>query len=137
VFPAATDFTVTLERSEVMTFAQPITHIYHNLFIKNPTEAYNFKAYTDPLHDISWIVLIIFCVCTPPVVFLTTRLITKAVLTSIIFLINSILFRYGETDPVYHEFTLGKSYVFSIGTLLIRGWSDVPKTTASRCAFIW
>jgi hypothetical protein len=46
-------------------------------------------------------------------------------------------FRYGETDPAYYEFTLGKAYVFSIGTLLMRGWSDVPKTAASRCAFIW
>ena len=33
-FTAATDFTVTMERSAVMTFAEPITQIYHSLFIK-------------------------------------------------------------------------------------------------------
>jgi hypothetical protein len=81
-----------MERAAVMSFAQPITQIYHSLFIKNPTEALNFKAYMDPLHYLSWIVLFTFCVCTPPIVFLTTRLIAKHVLTSIIFIINSILF---------------------------------------------
>jgi hypothetical protein len=131
---AVTDFTVTMERSAVMTFAHPITESYHSLFIKNPSEAYNLNAYTDPLHYLSWIVIITFCVCTPPVIFLTTRLL---LITSMISFINSILFRYGETDPHYLEFTLAKSYVFSIGTLLMRCWSDVPKTAASRCAFIW
>jgi hypothetical protein len=122
-----------MERSAVMTFAHPITQSYHSLFIKNPTEAYNLNAYTDPLHYLSWIVVFIFCVCTPPVIFLTTRLL---LIISMISFINSILFRFGETDPPFHEFTLAKSYVFSLGTLVMRGWSDVPKMAASRCAFI-
>jgi ABC-type amino acid transport substrate-binding protein len=34
---AVTDFTVTMARSSVITFAQPITQIHHRLFIKNPS----------------------------------------------------------------------------------------------------
>ncbi len=33
---AATDFTITKERSEVIDFAEPIVQIYHSFFIKNP-----------------------------------------------------------------------------------------------------
>jgi hypothetical protein len=35
---ATAPFTVTEERSVVMTFASPITEIYHTLFIKNPAK---------------------------------------------------------------------------------------------------
>ena len=50
VFSAVTDFTVTRARSKVMSFAQPITKIYHSFFIKNPSGALNYKAYIEPMH---------------------------------------------------------------------------------------
>ena len=70
---APTDFTVTQERSAVMTFANPITQIYHALFIKNPTETYNYTAYTEPMHWIAWVGLLVFIALVPPLLFLTTR----------------------------------------------------------------
>ena len=59
---AVTDFTVTKERSEVMTFAQPILDIYHSLFIKNPEGSMNFNSYTAPLTDLAWMFVGIFVV---------------------------------------------------------------------------
>ncbi len=44
--------------------------------------------------------------------------------------------RFGETDPNYHEFTYGKTNVFVVSTLTMRGWSCSPSTSASRTAFI-
>ena len=70
---AATDFTVTMERSAVMTFANPITQIYHSLFIKNPTETYNYTAYTEPMHWLSWVILLVFIAVVPPFLFLNAR----------------------------------------------------------------
>jgi hypothetical protein len=70
---AVTDFTVTMGRSTVITFAQPITQIYHSLFIKNPTGSYNMKAYVEPFHYLSWVFLGIFCLVVSPILFLTTR----------------------------------------------------------------
>ena len=70
---AATDFTVTQERSAVMTFASPITQIYHSLFIKNPTETFNYMAYIEPLHYLSWVFVGVFCTVTPPAIFLTAK----------------------------------------------------------------
>ena len=70
---APTDFTVTQERSAVMTFANPITQIYHALFIKNPTETFNYTAYTEPMHWIAWVGLLAFIAVVPPLLFLTTK----------------------------------------------------------------
>ena len=60
--PAVTDFTVTKERSEVMTFAQPILDIYHSLFIKNPEGSINFSSYAAPLTDLAWMSIGIFVI---------------------------------------------------------------------------
>ena len=43
-----------------MSFAQPITQIYHSLFIKNPSGALNYKAYIEPMHYLAWISVILF-----------------------------------------------------------------------------
>ena len=72
---APTDFTVTQERSAVITFAIPITQIYHSLFIKNPAETFNFMAYLEPMHWSSWIGIFVFIIVVPPLLFLTVRLV--------------------------------------------------------------
>ena len=72
-----TDFTVTRARSKVMSFAQPITQIYHSLFIKNPSGALNYMAYIEPMHYLAWISVIIFCLCTPPFLYMTARYVSK------------------------------------------------------------
>ena len=71
---AVTDFTVTIERSAVMTFATPIIQIYHVLFIKNPAETLNFMSYIEPMHWSSWIGIFVFIIVVPPLLFLTVRL---------------------------------------------------------------
>ena len=59
---AVTEFTVTKERSQVMTFAQPILDIYHSLFIKNPEDIMNLNSYVAPLTDMAWMSIAIFVV---------------------------------------------------------------------------
>ena len=73
IISATTDFTVTLERSAVMTFANPITQIYHSLFIKNPTGTFNYMAYIEPLHYKGWIMIAVFAILTPPFLHITTQ----------------------------------------------------------------
>ena len=70
---AATDFTVTQERSEVMTFAQPITQIYHSLFIKNPAGRPHYTAYTESFHKFSWMVLLLGLIITPPFLYVAVK----------------------------------------------------------------
>ena len=78
-FSAVTDFTVTRARSKVMSFAQPITQIYHSLFIKNPSGALNYKAYIEPMHYLAWISVILFCLFTPPFLYMTARFVSNFV----------------------------------------------------------
>ena len=70
---ATTDFTVTEERSAVMTFAVPITEIYHTLFIKNPAEKFNLLAYIEPMHFFAWVGLFVLLSTVPPLLFLAIR----------------------------------------------------------------
>ena len=70
---ATTDFTITHERSMVMTFATPITQIYHALFIKNPAETFNYMAYIEPMDWLSWVGIFVMIVTVPPLLFMTAR----------------------------------------------------------------
>ena len=70
---AAAPFTVTQDRSVVMTFASPITQIYHALFIKNPAERFNLMAYIEPMHWLAWVGLFIVLATAPPLLYLAIR----------------------------------------------------------------
>ena len=69
----ATDFTVTQARSEVISFALPITQIYHRLFIQNPSGTFNYLAYVEPLHILAWMMVGIFCLVTPISIYLIAK----------------------------------------------------------------
>ena len=65
-------FTVTLARSQVVSFSQPILQADHRLFIKNPIGNFNFQAYNEPLEDLAWVFVGLFCLLTPPFLYLST-----------------------------------------------------------------
>ena len=44
------------------------------------------------------------------------------------------LLRFGEKDPAYHEFTVGKCYVYLCSTLTMRGWKPLPSKLAAQIA---
>ena len=68
-----TDFTVMLERSLVISFAEPITQIHHRLFIQNPTGNLNWKAYYEPFYWTTWLFLVFFICLTPPALFFAAK----------------------------------------------------------------
>ena len=70
---AAAPFTVTQDRSVVMTFASPITQIYHALFIKNPAERFNLMAYIEPMHWLAWVGMFVVLATVPPLLYLAIR----------------------------------------------------------------
>ena len=46
------------------------------------------------------------------------------------------VYRFGGRDLAYHEFTLGKSYVYLCSTLTMRGWSILPSNPAAQLAIL-
>ena len=68
-----TDFTMTKERSEVMTFSNPLDQIYHAVMIQNPINTYNFEAFTSPLAGLTWLMVLVYILVTPPILFIASR----------------------------------------------------------------
>ena len=49
--------------------------------------------------------------------------------------IKSLIFsRFGGKDPAYHEFTVGKCYIYLCSTLTMRGWNTLPSKLPARIA---
>ena len=70
---ALCDLAVTKSRARVITFSVPLTEDYYQLFIKNPLRAYNFQAYTEPLDNLCWLVIAMFCAVTPFVLWYSSK----------------------------------------------------------------
>ena len=51
------------------------------------------------------------------------------------FLLFILFWRYGTYEATFDEFTLGKSMIFVLSALTMRGWSVVPEKFSSRMAF--
>ncbi|XP_059085628.1 glutamate receptor 2-like [Tigriopus californicus] len=116
---AVTDFTVTVERSLVISFTEPITQIYHSLFIKNPTGTPHYTAYIEPLHWMVWLTLAFFIFFIPLILYLSAR-----------------FYGYGSHTANRRELTLGKCYAFIAGILTsARAWDNAPSPLKARLAF--
>ena len=63
----------TMARRKVVSFCDPMTESFNTLFIKNPSQAFNFAAYVEPMHYLSWIFVIVFCLLTPTFLYITTK----------------------------------------------------------------
>ena len=70
---AVADFTVTEERSKAITFSNPLDEIYHAIIIQNPVNAYNYEAYTSPLANETWLMILALIITTPPILFIASR----------------------------------------------------------------
>ena len=70
---AIAPFITTFQRSQVISFIHALDDVHDEVAIKNPTDTFNFGAYTDPLQLWSWIFIAIFCIVCPPFLYFTAR----------------------------------------------------------------
>ena len=107
-----------MERSLYISYSQSLQTYYDTLFIKNPSETFNYKAFIEPLHYLSWAFIALFCTLTPPILCLTTKI--------------------GRTDDANNsnQFTWFKSYLFLLSSLTMRGWKDQPSQNSGKLAFL-
>ena len=70
---APAPFSVTKERSAVLTFATPIAQMHRTLFIKNPAEKYNFLAYIEPMRWLVWVGMFGLLITVPPLLYMSIR----------------------------------------------------------------
>ena len=72
MFTAPVPLSLTFDRHKDISFAKTMDLDFTQLYIKNPNSAINYKAYSEPLHYISWLCIGIFCIILPPFIFLAT-----------------------------------------------------------------
>ena len=60
-FSAVSDLFITMLRSAAIQFSKPVSQGHNRLFIKNPTGYFNIKAYFEPIRDLAWIGIGLFC----------------------------------------------------------------------------
>ena len=66
IISAATALIQTAARAESADFSIPLTFAYAAIFIKNPVGDYNYESYVEPMAYLSWGLLMVFLLCTPP-----------------------------------------------------------------------
>ena len=65
---APADLTITKARSAVVDYLPGMSSSYQQLFIRNPAEGLNWKAYLEPFTSETWLVIILFVVFIPLIV---------------------------------------------------------------------
>ena len=70
---AVTRFSVTKQRSTVITFANPIQFEFSSMVIKNPAENYNILAYIEPMHWLVWVCMFALLATVPPLLYMAVR----------------------------------------------------------------
>lgn len=115
---------MTYERSNAITFPRYIDIGKKTLFIKNPTNSYNYKAYFEPLHQVSWLSIGIFSFLMPFILYLPFFVYLKC--------FNNC----NEEADVLREFTLGKCAILVLSSLTVRGWNVTPNWPSSQAVFL-
>ena len=72
-FVGFASFTHTRQRENAVTFGIAFDYGSKGLFIKNPTSAYNFTAYFQPLTYLCWIFVLIFILLLPNFMFMISN----------------------------------------------------------------
>ena len=72
-------------------------------------------AYVVPLRYMSWLFVGLFTVAAPILLFFTARF---------------------SHESMQDEFTWGKSQIFVLSSLTMRGWKVTPNNYSCRCAFM-
>ncbi len=67
------DFSVTHQRSQVVSFGPTILRNSKQYFVQNPVETFNVWAFIEPLSTETWIAIFILCLGLPPILHLTIQ----------------------------------------------------------------
>ena len=65
LFIGVCSFSITLVRSQAVSFVIPLGSGRLTYFMKNPKGAINYQAYTEPIHNLTWLLIGVFCVILP------------------------------------------------------------------------
>ncbi len=109
---APTSLIQTAERQVACDWTIPLVFTYQSVFIKNPTNAYNYTAYLEPITYMAWILVGIFLLATPLFLHATWQ---------------------SSKEP--QNASLGQAYSVAYIALVMMGSSHVPLKMSTRILF--
>ena len=110
---APTPLIHTVERGLATDWTIPLVFSHLSVFIKNPTNVYNYTAYLEPLTYLSWAIIVVFLFAIPPVLFCVSKF-----------------------SEEIQGMKLGESYGAVYVALLLLGSSHDPVRYSTRIAFV-
>ena len=110
---APTSLIQTMERELATDWTLPLVFSHLSIFIKNPTNTYNYTAYLEPLTYLSWAIIVLFLFAVPPVLFWVSK--------------------YAEE---FRGMKLEESYGAVYVALLLLGSSHNPVKYSTRIVFV-
>ena len=114
IISAATSLIQTTARTKSTSWTIPLVFSYQAIFIKNPANVYNYESYVEPMAYLSWGVVAIFLLCTPPFLYF--------------------VFSY-NTNPL-DKMSFAESFAAVFVTISMMGAPYNPKNISARIVFI-
>ena len=111
---AAAPLTVNEARLASCSFTTPLELSFQSLFIKNPKSVYNYAAFHEPLTNLAWVVILIYLIILPLLIFL-------------------VVFFSGENPLIPLEECYGLVYV----AIISLGNTHAPKNISTRIVILW
>ena len=114
VFLAPTSLIQTVARTESASWAIPLVFSYQAIFIKNPVNVYNYESYVEPMAYLSWGIVIIFLLFTPPFLY----------------------FGFSYNPNPLDKMSLAESFAAVFITMTMMGAPYNPKNISARIVFL-
>ena len=111
---AATSLIQTVERELSTDWTIPLVFSYQSIFIKNPTNVYNYTAYLEPLKYLSWGIIFLFLIISPVFIYFIWK-------------------HADEKEPL----SMGASYAIVFVSLILLDTPPRPGTLSTRTVFYW
>ena len=67
------DFVISNERKKYVSFMHTLATVRTTFFIKAPSDSFNYQAYTEPLTNLAWIIILVFATIAPMVLYTSVR----------------------------------------------------------------
>ena len=114
ILSAATSLIQTVARQETTSWTIPLVFSYQAIFIKNPANVYNYESYVEPMAYMSWGVVIIFLLFTPPFLY----------------------FGFSYNPNPLDKMSLAESFAAVFITMTMMGAPYNPKNISARIVFL-
>ena len=114
IITAAASLIQTGARTESASWTIPLVFSHSSIFIKNPTNVFNYESYVEPMAYLSWGFVVVFLLFTPPFLY----------------------FCFSYNPNPQDNISLAESFAAVFVTITMMGAPYKPKNISARIVFL-